>query len=306
VTVAGASGATSIGAGRDYTAILVGGTSDTVAPTTPGKPTATSPSAGTVRLTWAASTDDQATTLTYDVYRDGGTTAVGSVASASTTTVSYTDSGLAGGSVHTYQVQASDGVNRSAQSAASDPVTVQSGSSTVLSDDFSGGLGNWSVTRMTLDSSRFPATGAAPSLRAAPAAVAAYATATLPGTYASACVSADVDLQSLSTTAVLLRLRSSAGGIARAYLTSTGYLAVRADPAGLSSTSTTKLPLGSWHALRLCTTVGAAGTVTLSLDGTQVRSLSASTGTAPVAAVQLGDTAAATLAINYDDIVVTS
>ncbi|MFL6136751.1 MAG: hypothetical protein ACJ74O_03010 [Frankiaceae bacterium] len=309
VTVAGATGVQSIAAGRDYAAVLTGGAPDTVAPDVPGQPTATSPSAGTVRLVWAASSDDRATTLTYYVYRDGGATAIGSVASASTTTVAYTDGGLAGGSVHAYRVQASDGTNRSGLSAVSNQVTVQSGSSSVLSDDFSGGLGGWSATRMTLDSSRFPPAGSAPSVRAAPAAAAAYATTSLPGTYSAACVSADIDLQSLSTTAVLLRLRSASAGVARAYLTSTGYLAVRADPSGLTSTSTTKLPLGSWHSLRLCVTVGTggtAGTVTLSLDGAQVRSLSASTGTAPVAVVQLGDTAAATLAVNYDDVVVTN
>jgi hypothetical protein len=308
VTVTGVTGVQTIAAGRDYTAVLAGGAADTTPPTTPGRPSASSPSAGTVQVVWAASTDDRATTLTYLVYRDGGATAVGTVTSASTTTVSYTDTSLPGGSVHTYRVQASDGTNRSALSDTSDPVTVQSGGgpSAVFADDFSGGLGRWSAVNVTLDSTRFPASGAAPSVRAAAAGTVAYATASLPGTYASACASVDVDLQSSSTTAVLLRLRSASAGVARVFLTSTGYLALRADPSGVTSVTTTKLPVGTWHTLRLCATVGASGPLTLSLDGTVVGSSTASTGTAPISVLQLGDTAAATVTVNDDDVVVTS
>ncbi len=100
---------------------------DTSAPTTPGKPSGVSTSNSTIDLTWAASTDDQAATLTYRIYRDGGGSPVGTVSSASTTTVSYTDSGLAGGSVHTYRVRASDGPNTSSLSPKSNPITVQAG-----------------------------------------------------------------------------------------------------------------------------------------------------------------------------------
>ncbi len=100
---------------------------DTTAPTVPGKPSGVSNSDSTIDLTWSASTDNQATTLTYQIYRDGGGSPVGSVASASTTTVTYTDTDLAAGSTHTYRVRASDGQNTSNLSPVSNPITVQSG-----------------------------------------------------------------------------------------------------------------------------------------------------------------------------------
>ena len=97
---------------------------DPVPPTTPGQPAASADSATSVNLVWAASTDNVATSIIYNVFRDGGTTPVGQVTSASTTTVSFTDTNLALESTHTWQVQASDAVNLSALSPASDPFTL--------------------------------------------------------------------------------------------------------------------------------------------------------------------------------------
>ncbi len=63
--------------------------------------------------------------ITYRVYRDGGATSVGS-----TTATSFTDTGLAAGSSHTYTVDAVDAAtNASAKSQASLPITVTSGGS---------------------------------------------------------------------------------------------------------------------------------------------------------------------------------
>lgn len=98
---------------------------DTTAPTIPGTPTGTSNTPTSVDLSWGASSDANNTTLVYHVYRDGGSVPVGTITSNSSTTVSYHDDGLAPGSTHTYTVDASDGVNTSAKSASSDPITVQ-------------------------------------------------------------------------------------------------------------------------------------------------------------------------------------
>ena len=91
----------------------------------PGIPSGSSNTPTSVDLTWAASNDTNNTTLVYHVYRDGGSSPAATISSNSSTSVSYRDEGLAPGSTHTYSVDASDGVNTSARSAISDPITVQ-------------------------------------------------------------------------------------------------------------------------------------------------------------------------------------
>jgi hypothetical protein len=91
---------------------------DTQRPTTPGRATGGSNSPGSIDITWAASTDDLTTSLTYYVYRDWDPTPVGSVVSASTGTVSFTDQGRSPGSSHWYRMAASEGANSSWKSNA--------------------------------------------------------------------------------------------------------------------------------------------------------------------------------------------
>jgi hypothetical protein len=93
-------------------------------PTQPGQPEGAATNATSATVTWPASTDDQVHNLVYNIYRDGGASPVGQVTSASTTTVSFGDTGMAQGSTHTWTVQASDGTNLSPMSAVSDPVTL--------------------------------------------------------------------------------------------------------------------------------------------------------------------------------------
>ena len=62
---------------------------DLQAPDAPGTPTGVSNVPGTIDLTWAASHDDQASTLTYRIYRDGATTPTASISSASTGNVTW-------------------------------------------------------------------------------------------------------------------------------------------------------------------------------------------------------------------------
>ncbi|RBY95121.1 radical SAM protein [Blastococcus sp. TF02-8] len=75
-------------------------------------PTVTAVAAGTAKLAWTATSDQDNENLTYRVYRDGNTTTpVYEVVQASqwwkTPAMSFTDSGLSGGT-HTYQVVAAD------------------------------------------------------------------------------------------------------------------------------------------------------------------------------------------------------
>ncbi|WP_247042133.1 PKD domain-containing protein [Arthrobacter rhizosphaerae] len=83
-------------------------------------PTVQSPSSGTARIDWQTNHDQDNKNLTYRVVRDGAVT-VTTVSRESTfwqrPTLSFTDSGLAPGSTHSYQVIASDPFGRQASSA---------------------------------------------------------------------------------------------------------------------------------------------------------------------------------------------
>jgi hypothetical protein len=270
----------------------------------PGKPSGVSNTSTTINVSWVASDDDVATSITYRVYRDGGTNAVGTVTSSSTTTVSFTDTSLAPGSTHTYEVTASDGQNTSARSPASDPITVQSGPAAIFADGFDQGFANWTgVAGMTVDN----ATGnpSAPSARAQPSGAPAWAWRTLGATYPSACLSVRVNLSSIGSTVDLFRLRTASDGpIVRAYVASNRVLWIRADFSGATLASSTVLPLGSWNTVELCTTVGTSGSATLYLNGTRIAGpWTANLGTTPIGRIQIGDNAAKTFTANWDDVV---
>jgi concanavalin A-like lectin/glucanase superfamily protein len=105
---------------------------DTTAPGKPAAPVADSTSSGVDSVTFTAVSDRDNGTLTYSVYRDGGSTPIGTVTATSwpwaLPVLHFRDAGLTPGSTHTYQVSASDGTNTTAKSAASAPVTVSSAS----------------------------------------------------------------------------------------------------------------------------------------------------------------------------------
>ncbi|MFI6946493.1 glycoside hydrolase family 6 protein [Streptomyces sp. NPDC050422] len=97
-----------------------GGGDDTQAPTAPAGVTVTAKTSGSVSLSWTASTDDTGVTG-YDVFRGG-------VKVGSSTTTSYTDSGLAASTAYSYTVKAKDAAgNVSAASAALSATTSAGG-----------------------------------------------------------------------------------------------------------------------------------------------------------------------------------
>jgi chitodextrinase len=269
---------------------------DTTPPTTPGKPAGLSPSPGTISLSWAGSFDDSPP-VTYRIYRDGDPTPVGE-----TTATSFSDTGLAQGSTHTYTVGAVDAAsNVSAISPASDPVLVSS--EAIFADDFStGDLSRWTgVTRITVDATQGSA--ATPSAQGNPAGQSAFAYKDLGTTSGSGCLSVNVNAASLAGSTDLFRLRTAAGGpIAKVYLSASGVLLVRSDVAATQLSSGVALGSG-WHNLELCGTVGSAGAWDLYRDGAKiVNGWAADTGTAPIGRVQIGDTAAKTWTVNFDDV----
>ncbi len=96
-----------------------GGTGDTQAPTVPQSLKVTATTGNSVSLSWTASTDDTAVTG-YDVYR-------GSSLAGSTSSTSFTDSGLAASTTYSYTVKAHDAAGN--VSAASSAVSATTGTS---------------------------------------------------------------------------------------------------------------------------------------------------------------------------------
>jgi hypothetical protein len=91
-----------------------GGPPDTTFPKLPPPPAASSTVAGTVFVNWQTTTDLDDGALTYRVYRDGGTSALGSSSATASPwerrTLCYTDT-VPSGSTHSYKVNATDGTN---------------------------------------------------------------------------------------------------------------------------------------------------------------------------------------------------
>jgi hypothetical protein len=121
-----------------------GGPPDLSKPRQPKAPTAVSTTAGQVRLSWQAVTDDDDETLVYRVFRDGSTTPLFTSPPTRSTfwilpSLSFTDTGLTPGSTHSYKVDAKEanGSNVSVKSAAASvtvAATDASYSATVISD----------------------------------------------------------------------------------------------------------------------------------------------------------------------------
>jgi hypothetical protein len=262
-------------------------------PTVPGTPTGQSTTPTTIDLTWTASTD-ASLPITYAIYRDGGTSPIGSTGSTS-----FTDSGLTSGSTHTYTVDASDNFgNTSAKSPVSAAITVMPSAGPIFADDFgSGNFSAWnSSTRLTID-----ATGgspAPPSARAQVTNQSAFANRTLAQTYAQACMSVNVNLAS-GNSIDLFRLRTAANGQIIKVFVSSGRLYMRSDFAGVQRDSGVALG-GGWHGVELCGTVGPSSTWNLYRDGTLINTWLINTGTVPIGLIQIGDNAAKTFTINFD------
>jgi len=103
---------------------------NTVAPQSSSSltPTPTAIGGGRVRLNWTATWDMDNQALTYQVLRDGSSTPVGTVSQNSNfwqlPGLTFTDSGLAAGSTHTYRIRAVDPLGNTRTSSTSSSVTV--------------------------------------------------------------------------------------------------------------------------------------------------------------------------------------
>jgi fibronectin type 3 domain-containing protein len=93
---------------------------DVTPPSVPTGLTATGASATVIDITWTASTDNVGVSG-YKVFRDGGATEIATVS----TGTSFSDTGLAVGSTHSYQVSAFDAANNQSAKSTSASATTQ-------------------------------------------------------------------------------------------------------------------------------------------------------------------------------------
>jgi hypothetical protein len=282
---------------------------DTTPPAQPSSPSAVSTRAATVDLSWPATTDDRSTTLTYRIYRDGGTTPIGQVQGGVTGTIDYVDTGLANGSTHTYRVDAVDADgNESQKSPVSNDVTVftPSAERVVFADSFDDGtFGRWtSVTRLSIDPTR--GSPSAPSARMATTNQNASASVDFaPVTTSCTSTRLNVQTKAAGVTLDVFRLRTATNGaLIKVYLNGDNRPAIRNDYAGTQQLALPAAAVGAgWHTFRLCGTTGPGGSWTLSVDDVAVVSnFVTDTGPNAAARLQIGDTAAKTITANWDDV----
>ena len=276
---------------------------DTTPPTQPGQPAGVSHTWDSIRLTWQASTDDTERSVRYQIYRDGSTAPVATIASSSTTQVVYTDTGLAPGSLHTYRVVATDGWNASPPSVSSPPIKVVTH---LFWDGFESGFSEWhSVSGLSLDTERFAS--AAPSARAEAAETKTFAQKNLSQTHPALCLREAINLHSgdaQNRGITLMRFRAASGSfIGRTFISADRILKVHAEVQGKQFSSGTTLPAG-WNTLAMCATVGAGGEWALTLNGTRIGTWSADNGNADIGSIQIGDSAVKTYVANVDDVAV--
>jgi len=126
---------------------------DLFAPSVPTGLTATGAGASVIDLSWTASTDNYGV-VGYKVFRDGGATEIATV----TTGTSFSDTGLAVGSTHSYTVAAFDAANNQSAKSTSASATTQ----------VAGALISLTITPTTVTAPT-PATGTVTLSGAAPA-----------------------------------------------------------------------------------------------------------------------------------------
>lgn len=274
----------------DSGAIQCSGTApDVTAPSAPTNLTATTHSASQIDLSWGNSTDNVGI-AGYDIYRDGSLlTSLGYV-------TTYSDTNLALGTTHTYQVKARDtaGNTTFSNSATATLPTL------LFSDGFeSGDFTAWTTNTSIQITSQEHYAGA----------FAAHATGNNSASFVSkALTTAQSDLyyslrfkvisKSPSTSAYIQRFRAgSTGGTALAGVFISGNngankLSYRNDVTGASVTTGPAVTFGVWHEVQTHLQInGASGQIEIWYDGAPVSALSATDnfGTNLITRVYAGD-----------------
>jgi len=173
-----------------------------------------------------------------------------------------------------------------------------------FSDGFAKGLRKWKRTGDVSIASGAGKPAPSASLRASDGKT--FATHRFGDTYATACASAWVRLNSLGGQAVaLLRFRGTGdSGISRVSVESDRELFVRNDRKGGVKLSGERLPLGGWHEIELCTEVGPKGSISLYLDGSKIVGWQQGLGDRRIAAIHLIENDVKTFSLNVDGVLV--
>ncbi|MBB5868047.1 endo-1,4-beta-xylanase [Allocatelliglobosispora scoriae] len=112
-----------------YTAVLDafgGAPADTTPPSTPGTPTASGVTSSSATLSWSASTDNVGVTG-YDILRAPGTSGGTFAVVGSSTTTSFTNTGLSPSTSYRYQVRAKDAAGNLSATSSAVTVTTSAG-----------------------------------------------------------------------------------------------------------------------------------------------------------------------------------
>jgi fibronectin type 3 domain-containing protein len=283
----------------DPTPALATWTIDNTPPAPPAGLTATAISPFMVNLTWAAATDNTGVTG-YDIYRDGTLyQTIGAM-------TSWADPVL-GGSAHTYAVDARDIAGNVSPRTSEVSVSTPPPPAPVFSDGFeSGTFNNWN-THSGLDVETATTHTGTHAVEGNTIAGGTYAKKTLPGTYPDAYARVWFDVVAQSSQVNLLRLRDASGqSLGYVYIEDTGQLGYHNDALGTNALSDVS-PSPGWHVIEVRLSVDStAGVVQLWLDNSPVSDLSSqsiNTGSAPVAALQIGEVQTGlTYDVAFDDV----
>jgi parallel beta-helix repeat protein len=278
------------------TGTIYGG--DALPPAAPSTLAATGVYKTQIDLSWSAATDNVGVTA-YELWRDG------SLLTTLGVQTSYSDTSVAAGSAHSYQMRARDAAgNVSSFSDSAQATTPTSG--LLFHDGFeTGDLSKWtSVSGLAVAQNEV--FGGSWAARATGANTPAYAQRVLSLGENNLYWQVHFKVLGQSTNANLLRFRTAGNAsLLTAFVSSTDKIGYRNDVTGVSTTSTAPAARGAWHALQVHVTIdGAASQTDVWLDGTKIDALSKSEdlGSSPVGRLELGDSAANhTFDVAFDD-----
>ncbi len=279
---------------------------DTSVPSTPSQLTAAPAGATRVDLHWTAATDNTGV-VAYRVLRDGGVVAtVGNI-------LGYGDRTVAAGSTHSYRVVAVDSSgNPSSQSVSASATTGPApATAPLLVDGFeSGRFGVWNTVNGLLAQQSTARTGVWAARSSVTNGRASSLTMTFGSAHNEVWLQHVVYLESASTALGFSRLRNASGAsVVTLGIDSLRRLTLTNDVSGVTRTSTTTVPQGSWHTLVLHVNVSAQ-LVDVSLDGAAVVGLTSSSevlGSSSLAKGQVGDAGTTHVGVfDLDDVVMST
>jgi len=263
---------------------------DTAPPSVPANLAASATSAFSVQVTWDASTDNSGVTG-YDLFRDGQLLVQPS-------SPGYSDNAVLASSSHQYAVRARDASNNVSAITTSVSVTTPPAAAPVFADGFESGNASAWNTPTGLVVEGIDVHSGADAAEGNTAVGATFAKKTLPSTYQDAYARVAFEVKSVTAAQVtILRLRDTPTGSADAgfvFVTKGGKLGFHNDALTTNTASAVTVSPG-WHVVELHLFVnGTTSVVEVWLDGVAVPDLTSSSttlGTAPIASLQIGDTA---------------